>query len=108
MDFYGALAKIVTVSDAGSVITKDHCVKILIKLCAVKQYAADAFALLVEQILNSPPNQMPTYAEGAMPFVNDNNKAALIKALTSRLGDIESDTKRKRVEKVLAKLAAKK
>ncbi len=105
---YPALAKIVAVADAGTVITKDHCVKALIKLCGVKQYAADAFTLLLEQILNSPPNQMPTYAEGAMPFVNDNNRAAFIKTLSSRLGDIESDTKRKRVEKVLAKISGKK
>ena len=105
---YAALAKIVAVADAGTVITKDHCVKILIKLCAVKQYADDSFALLLEQILNSPPNQMPTYAEGAMPFVNDNNKSAFINVLNLRLGDIETETKRKRVEKVLAKITIKK
>jgi hypothetical protein len=105
---YAALSKIVAVSDGGTVITKDHCVKILIKLCAVKQYAEDSFALLLEQILNSPPNQMPTYAEGAIPFVNDKNKSTFVNILTSRLADVESDTKRKRIEKVLAKVSGKK
>ncbi len=104
---YSALAKIVAVSDAGTVITKDHCVKILVKLCGIKQYAEDAFALLNEQILNAPENQMPTYAESTLPFVNEKNKAGFIKMLTSRLADIETETKKKRIEKVLAKLSKK-
>lgn len=101
---YKSLAKIVAVSDAGTVITKDHCVKILVKLCGIKKYTDDAFPLLIEQILNSPPNQMPTYAESASPFVNDKNKALFVSTLTGRLGDIETPTKKKRVEKVLAKV----
>ena len=104
---YSALAKIVAVSDAGTVITKDHCVKILVKLCGIKQYAEDAIALLNEQILNAPENQMPTYAESTLPFVNEKNKAGFIKMLTSRLADIETETKKKRIEKVLAKLSKK-
>ena len=104
---YAALAKIVAVSDSGSVITKDHCVKILIRLCAIKKYAGDAIELLFEQIANSPNNQMPTYAEGALPFINEANKAAFLRILNTRLKDIEGDTKRKRVEKVIAKLSPK-
>ena len=44
------------------------------------------------------------YAENALPIINDKNKAAFIKTLNSRLPDIEKDTKRIRVEKVLKKL----
>jgi hypothetical protein len=47
---YDALPKILDAADKGSVITNDHCVGILIKLCAVKKYAADAFALLNERL----------------------------------------------------------
>jgi len=104
---YTALPKIVAAADNGTVITKDHCVNILVKLCSVKQYADDAFALLMEQILNSPTNQMPTYAEKAMPFVNDKNKAVFLKTLLSRVNDIESETKRKRLEKVMKKVGGK-
>lgn len=101
---YSSLAKIVKASDNGSVITKDHCINILIKLCSLKLYADKAFPLLIEQLLLSPTNQLPMYAEKALPVVNEKNKAPFIKALTSRLDDIEKDTKRKRVEKVIVKL----
>lgn len=101
---YGSLVKIITAADRGSVITKDYGVNILIKLCSIKQYADNAFSLLNEQLLSSPTNQLPMYAEKAMPIINDKNKTLFIKTLTSRLGDIEKDTKRKRVEKVIKKI----
>ena len=102
---YSALPKIIATADKGSVITKDYGVNILIKLCSVKQYADSAFSLLIEQLLNSPTNQLPMYAEKAMPIISDKNKTLFIKTLTSRLGDIEKDTKRKRVEKVINKVS---
>jgi HEAT repeat protein len=100
---YSALSKIVAAADSGSVITKDYGVNILIKLCSVKQYADDAFSLLNEQLLSSPTNQLPMYAEKAMPIINDKNRLVFIRTLSSRLDDIEKDTKRKRVEKVIKK-----
>ncbi|GIP30243.1 hypothetical protein J23TS9_53730 [Paenibacillus sp. J23TS9] len=39
----------------------------------------------------------------AISIVNDSNKAGFIETLLSRLDDIEKDTKRKRVEKVIKK-----
>ena len=71
---YSALAKIIAVADKGSVITNDHCVNILIKLGATKEYADNAFSLLNERLLKSPTNQLPMYAENAMPIINDKNK----------------------------------
>lgn len=100
---YSSLSKIISAADSGSVITRDHAVNILIKLCSVKQYADNAFSLLTEQLLNSPTNQLPMYAERAMPIINENNKTIFIKTLTARLGDIERETGRKRVEKVIKK-----
>lgn len=104
---YASLVKIIAAADRGSVITKDYGVNILIKLCSLKQYADNAFSLLIEQLLNSPTNQLPMYAEKAMPIINDKNKSLFIKTLTSRLDDIEKDTKRKRVEKVIKKFSVK-
>jgi hypothetical protein len=101
---YGALPQIIDVADKGSVITNDHCVGILIKLCGIKEYAADAFSLLNERFMKSPTNQLPMYAENALPVITEKNKAAFVKTLTSRLGEIEKDTKRIRVEKVIKKL----
>jgi hypothetical protein len=98
---YSSLAKIITASGSGSVITKDHCINILIKLCSVKRYADDVFALLIEQLKKSLPNQLPAYAENSIPVINVKNKTIFVKTLTSRLDDIEKETKRKRVEKVI-------
>ncbi|GGD72422.1 hypothetical protein [Paenibacillus nasutitermitis] len=102
---YLALEKIVVITDKGSVITKDHGVNILIKLCSFKQYADHAFRLLIEQLKKCPTNQLPMYAENAISIVNDKNKALFIKTLSSRLNEIEKDTKRKRVEKLIKKLS---
>ncbi|HET6227832.1 MAG TPA: hypothetical protein VFF27_16225 [Bacteroidia bacterium] len=100
-----ALPKILAVSDKGSVITKDHAVNILIKLSSIKPYNETAFPLLLKQLSKSPTNQLPMYAEKAMPIINEKNKRVFIKTLSCRLEDIERDTKRKRVEKVIKKFS---
>lgn len=104
---YSALTKIINATESGSVITRDHCVNILINLCSLKEYTSKAFPLLIEQLLVSPTNQLAMYAEKAMPIITDKNKVTFIKILTSRLKDFEKETKRKRVEKVIEKLSAK-
>lgn len=101
---YNAIAKIVAIADKGTVITKDHAVNILVKLSAIKQYAPDTMPLLLEQILAAPINQMPTYSEKAMPIIDVTHKAAFLEVLATRLPDIEGDTKRKRLEKVIKKI----
>ena len=75
---YSSLGKIIAVADQGSVITNDHCVGILIKLCATKEYAEHAFSLLNERLMISPVNQLPMYAENALPVINDKNKAVFM------------------------------
>ncbi|MFC3746081.1 hypothetical protein [Paenibacillus sp. GCM10012306] len=102
---YSSLAKIVDIADKGSVITKDRAVNILIKLCSIEQYADNAFNLLIEQLKKCPTNQLPMYAENAISIINGTNKGVFIKTLSSRLDDIEKDTKRKRVEKLIKKLS---
>ena len=102
---YGSLSKIIAAADRGSVITKDYGVNILINLCSLKQYTGDAFSLLLEQLRNSPANQLPMYAERAMPIINEKNKQLFVKALASRINDIGKETKRKRVEKVIKKFS---
>jgi hypothetical protein len=103
---YSAIARIMDIADKGSVITKDHGVSILIKLCSFEQYADSAFRLLVDQLKSCPTNQLPMYAENAMPIINDKNKTIFVEVLNSRLGDIEKDTKQRRVEKVIKKISA--
>ena len=102
---YEALGKIATVAEKGTVITKDHYAKILTRLGTVKAYADDCFALLIELLQSAPVNQLPTYAENAMPLVTDKNRAVFLKTLIARLGDLEEQpTKYKRLEKVIKKM----
>jgi len=101
----GALTKIISSAERGSVITRDYAVNILIKLCSLKQYSKNAFSLLNEQILGSPVNQLPMYAERAMTIINDNNKNIFIKTLSSRLVDIDKESKRKRIQRVIKKFS---
>ncbi|MCF3109162.1 hypothetical protein LL912_10265 [Niabella sp. CC-SYL272] len=101
---FQALPAMAAAAEGGSVITRDHFVAILIRLCAVKQYAAGAFSLLNEQLGYCPANQLPMYAENAVSIINEHNKAAFIQTLSARLNDFEKESKRKRVEKVLKKI----
>jgi hypothetical protein len=102
---YSALPTILVAADKGSVITKDHTVSILIKLCSFDTYSELVFSLLIEQLKNCPTNQLPMYAENAIPIIHDHNKASFIETLLSRLIEIEKDSKRKRVEKVIKKVS---
>ena len=66
---YSNLSKIMDAAEKGSVITKDHTVAILVKLCSVKQYAENVFVLLIELLKDCPTNQLPMYAENAMGII---------------------------------------
>src|SRR2546425_3590711 len=102
---YGMLTKIVESGEKGSVITRDHAVGILIKLASLSQYRERVIPLLIEQLKRSPTNQLPMYSENLVPIVTDKNRAAFVETLASRLDDIQKGAKRKRVERVIAKLS---
>jgi hypothetical protein len=95
------LAKITEIANKGSVITRDHAVSILTKLASIRKYEAKVVPMLVEQLENCPDNQLPLYAENLPTIVNDGNRGIFMKTLDSRLGGIEKESKRKRVEKVM-------
>ncbi|MFF3023162.1 HEAT repeat domain-containing protein [Gottfriedia sp. NPDC057948] len=101
---YSNIQKIIVAGDNGSVITKDQVVNILIKLCSIKPYAEESFNLLINQLVKSPTNQLPMYAERSMSIINEENKNLFIETLTSRLEEIEKETKRKRIEMVIKKI----
>ncbi|NAS14074.1 HEAT repeat domain-containing protein [Poritiphilus flavus] len=101
---YAALPEILAAAELGSVITKDNAVNTLIRLCTYEAYADNCFDLLNEQILKSPVNQLPMYAERAFTVITAANKSIFVKSLNSRLADIEKESKRQRVEAVLRKI----
>jgi hypothetical protein len=104
-NIYPMLPEITKASMIGSVITKDNAVNILIVLCRHEAYASVAFRLLLSELKSCPTNQLPMYAEKAIPVINPDNKKSFTEVLTSRLGEIEKDTKRKRVEKAIKKFS---
>jgi hypothetical protein len=102
---YKNLTKILTTADNGTVITKDHAVNILIKLAANKSFANNSLTLLLDQLKTCATNQLPMYAENAIPVITDKYKNDFIQVLTSRLGEIEKESKQKRVRKVIKQLS---
>lgn len=101
------LPDILDVANKGSVISKDNLIAILIGLATVPAYHHDAVTLILEQLRSSLPNQLPMYAENVLPVITDHHKDLMIMRLTSRLADVEKDSKRKRIEKVIKKLSGK-
>lgn len=100
---YGNIQTIISVADSGSVITNDHCVEILVKLCTTDKYVEQLFPLLVERLHKSPTNQLPKYAENSLKLLNKENRDTFISTLVQRLSDFEEGTKKSRLEKVIAK-----
>lgn len=103
---YNTLGKLIDIADKGSVITRDHVVSILIKLSSLKPYAGKAFPLFIHQLKTCPTNQLPMYAENALPVINDKNNVLFATTLSSRLAEVKKESKRKRIEKVLKKVTS--
>ncbi|MBN8857398.1 MAG: hypothetical protein J0H29_03355 [Sphingobacteriales bacterium] len=88
----------------GSVITRDNYVYILIRLAGINNYRNKAIALLKEQLINCPANQLPMYAEKSLPIITSSEKDNFIQILQSRWSEFEKASKQVRVEKVIRKL----
>jgi hypothetical protein len=87
--------------DKGSVITIDGGVSILAKLAAMKAHTETAFPLLLEQLKSCPAKQLPMYAEKSVKAINVSNKSQFVDLLKERYPEMEKDSQKKRLEKVL-------
>lgn len=103
-EVFSSLSKIVEAADKGSVITRDHCVNILIGLSGIERFAGKAFPLLLEQMISCPDNQLPMYAVRAVSIINSVTKDRFIKVLSSRMQLLDKESGRRRVRKVIARL----
>lgn len=101
---YTLLSTVVKGIDKGSVITIDHGVSILAKLSAFSEYTNTTFPLLLEQLKKCPPKQLPMYAERSVVAVNKANKQQFIDLLVFRMTEMDKDSQKKRIEKVIKKL----
>jgi len=102
---YGLLAKILRVADeSGSVIARDHAVGILVKLGTLKPYKRNCQALLIEQLMSCPNNQFPMYVEMSPSVIDADNRKKFQQVMELRLPELERESQKKRVAKVLRKL----
>lgn len=104
-EIFISIRDIVKAAGKGSVITRDHCVNILIKLALIDKYYERAFPMLLEQLSACPTIQLPMYAENAVPVVNATNRDMFVSVLTSRLDELDKASRKKRVEKVIRKVS---
>ncbi len=104
---YMMLPQIMGAVDRGTVITRDHAVRVLVKLATEERFAKTVLPLLLEQLRTAPVNQLPMYAELVGPAVANKNAQAVSAILEARLVGVEQPAKRKRIEKVLKWLAKK-
>lgn len=97
------LPAIIAAADKGSVIAKDKCNAILVKL-ARAGYAEKAVPILIERLRTAAPNQFPTYAEETASVLTPEQRPGFLAVLKDRVGSIMQRSKRDRVEKLMRKL----
>lgn len=90
--------------EQGSVITRDNYVAILNNLLSHSPYQELAFNAIIKQLSQCPTNQLAMYAELVSPKITSAYSKKFIETLSGRLDEIEKDSKRKRVEKVIKKI----
>lgn len=97
------LPRILAAADNGSVIAKDRCTSLLVKL-AKAGYADKAVPLLVERLKDAAPNQFPTYAEQTAEVITPEQRPGFIAVLKARFAGIAQKSKRDRVAKLMEKM----
>lgn len=91
-------------TEQGSVITRDNFIEILSILLDEKEYADLIFPMILKQLKNCPTNQLPMYTEILVPKITSVTCKSFQETVSSRLNEIDKESKRKRIEKVLKKL----
>ncbi|MBO9588727.1 hypothetical protein [Devosia sp.] len=97
------LPKVIEAADRGSVIARDRCTSLLVKL-ARSGYAEKAVPILVERLKDAAPNQFPTYAEETASVITPEEKPGFLAIIRERLDGMMQKSKRDRMEKLLRKL----
>lgn len=103
-DIFNHIDQIIKTANEGSVITRDHAVSMLIKLSKDTEIAPKIFPLFFDQLQKSPPNQLPMYAENSYRIIPNSLRKEFVEILKNRLPDMEKESKKKRVEKVIKRI----
>ncbi len=104
---YDLLPSIINTIDHGSVISIDHGVGILAQLSSLPAYSETTFPLLMEQLRKCPAKQLPMYAEKSVIAIDASRLLLFEDLLLSRMSEMERDSQKKRLTKVISKLKKK-
>lgn len=104
---YKNLSVIMETAEKGSVITKDHAVSILVKLCESPKFYPDCIELLLELTITAPENQFPSYCEKSSLVVKHEHILRLNTIISDRISTIDQESRLKRLNKVLKNLNKK-
>jgi len=97
------LPNILEAADRGSVIAKDSCTAILVKLASAGHEDVTV-PILVERLKTAAPNQFPTYAEGTASVITDEAKPGFLAVLKNRIGQVTQRARRERLERLMRKM----
>lgn len=100
---HAELPALIRAGGRGSVIARDHLVRILALLMADSRFADDAIPIYLATLADAPDNQFPMYAELGAPVVPESELDEFERLLIERLGQL-SEPKQRRVNAVLRKL----
>lgn len=103
---FSHLTEIISAAETGTVITKDHYMTILNLLARISKYYESCMSLILEQMHSAAENQFPTYAENAYKTAQNAERITLLNILELRVNEINSTTKKSRVEKLIKKITA--
>ena len=99
------MAEILAAAEGSSVMARDHAVGILVKLSSVKEYRDEALKSLLGQLRKAPVNQFPMYSEMCESAFEKDHREDFLRLLRTKSKELKKDSQKKRVEKVLRRLA---
>jgi hypothetical protein len=106
--FFQHLDLLASLAEGQSVIIRDHYVKILAALAQQEEYKSTAIPLLLDEVLKSPTNQLPSYAATTAAVIDKENRNRLKEIITIRLPDVaEYPAKTKKLKNLLQQLNKK-
>jgi hypothetical protein len=103
-EVFSILPQLTSAIEKGSVITIDCGVGILAKFSTFKQYSDVTFPLLMNQLRRCPVKQLPMYAEKSEIAVNSANSEQFFELLEDRMREIEKDSQRTRINKIIKRI----
>ncbi len=103
-ELYENLEIIDAAIEKGSVITIDGGVSILAKLASVKEYQREVLPKLIHQLAKCPAKQFSMYIEKSEIAMSATTKNDFLGIIDIRYKDLDKDSQRKRIDRMLKKL----